>query len=160
MSIIYRKTALGADEIQTRARRLAPRLRSALILVDGRRSDEELARMVPQAAEALAQLAAEGYIELLAELAPARPAPPPATPAAGAVAATAGRVRNFELIQREAVRRLNDLVGPAGESLAIRMERSKDLDSLRPLLVHARQMISGLRGAKAADDYISALSAL
>ena len=63
MSIIYRKTALGADEIQTRARRLAPRLRSALILVDGRRSDEELARMVPQAAEALAQLAAEGYID-------------------------------------------------------------------------------------------------
>lgn len=162
MPTIYRKTAKGVEEIQTRAWRLAPRLRSALILVDGQRADDELARMLPQAQEVLAQLAAGGFIELLAELAsaPARAAPAPATAVPGGTADAKPRVRNFELVQREAVRRLNDLVGPDAETLAIRMERCNNLDTLRPLLVQARQMIAGLRGTKAADEYISALSAL
>ena len=36
MSTVYRKTAKGQAEIDTRAYRLLPRLRQALILVDGR----------------------------------------------------------------------------------------------------------------------------
>lgn len=187
MATIYRKTAKGHDEVQTRANRLSPRLRSALIMVDGRRSDEELARLLPQVQETLALLQAQGYIEMLAELAAMPPGPAraaaPAAPGPGAAPSgfapsdlgppssmpgpsstfnpeTQPRTRNFTLIQREAVRRLNDLLGPAAESLAIRMERCKSLDELRPLLVAARRMIASLRGEKAADDYITALSAL
>ena len=37
MSIIFRKTAKGISEIETREHRLTPRVRNALILVDGRR---------------------------------------------------------------------------------------------------------------------------
>jgi WD40 repeat protein len=37
MPTIYRKTAKGQSEIETRVHRLAPRFRSLLILVDGRR---------------------------------------------------------------------------------------------------------------------------
>ena len=48
MATIYRKTAKGHTEIETRALRLSPRLRSALILVDGRRTDAELQRMILQ----------------------------------------------------------------------------------------------------------------
>jgi hypothetical protein len=40
------------------------------------------------------------------------------------------------------------------------MEACKDLDALRPLLVRARQMIAGLRGSRAADEYIHLLSGL
>ena len=36
MSTIFRKTAKGTSEVETRANRLPPRLRAALILVDGR----------------------------------------------------------------------------------------------------------------------------
>jgi hypothetical protein len=181
MATIYRKTAKGHEEIQTRAHRLLPRLRSALILVDGQRSDEELARLLPVSAEVLGQLLEQGFIELLAELAAlpprvAAPAPPPAPalpdpgpstlnslpgPASLSPGSPApARVRNFPLIQREAVRRLNETLGPAAETLAIRMERCKDLETLRPLLVNARQMIANLRGSQAGDDYITALSSL
>ena len=63
MPTIYRKTAKGQTEIETRANRLAPRFRSLLIMVDGRRSNDELARLVPQADSSLAALAEGGYIE-------------------------------------------------------------------------------------------------
>ena len=36
MATIYRKTAKGVREIETRATKLAPRFRSLLILVDGK----------------------------------------------------------------------------------------------------------------------------
>mgnify|MGYP003549020175 CR=1 FL=1 len=49
----YRKTAKGLAEISTRANKLPPRLPTALILVDGRRSDGELSSMLPQEAEFL-----------------------------------------------------------------------------------------------------------
>ena len=48
MATIFRKTEKGQREIETRALKLAPRFRSALILVDGRRSDAELIAMMPQ----------------------------------------------------------------------------------------------------------------
>jgi len=64
MNIVYRKTAKGITEIETRAHRLTPRLRNALILVDGRRTGETLATLVTvDAAGALASLLADGFIE-------------------------------------------------------------------------------------------------
>lgn len=153
MAIIFRKTAKGVDEIQTRAHRLAPRSRNALILVDGQRSDEDLGRLIQlQAAETLQALAAGGFIEAVASaVAPATAQAPPAAPL---------RPIDVALVRREAVRRLTDLVGPAGEDLCIRMERCKDIDALRPLLANARQIIVNTRGALAAAQYINALSEL
>ena len=47
MPLVYRKTTKGQREIETRADRLLPRLRTALILADGRRGMEELRKLVP-----------------------------------------------------------------------------------------------------------------
>ena len=64
MITVYRKSAKGQREIETRADRLAPRLRTALILVDGRRSDADLRALIqPDADAALATLLDGGYIE-------------------------------------------------------------------------------------------------
>jgi hypothetical protein len=65
MATIYRKTSKGHAEIETRVHRLPPRLRGALIVVDGRRADDELRRLVPQADETLQLLAEQGFIELI-----------------------------------------------------------------------------------------------
>ena len=65
MSNVYRKTERGQTEIATRQYRLAPRLRSALVVVDGKRSQLELAAMIagePQ--ETLQALLEAGFIEL------------------------------------------------------------------------------------------------
>ncbi|MBL8451520.1 MAG: hypothetical protein JNK97_02130 [Zoogloea sp.] len=69
------KTAAGVEEIATRARRLPPRLRTLLILVDGRRGGRELAGLVEDISvgEALAELAGQGLITPM-------PPPPPHPP--------------------------------------------------------------------------------
>jgi hypothetical protein len=75
MPTLYRKTEKGSAEIATRINRLVPRLRGALILVDGRRSDIELCRMIPgQGDELLLTLLEAGYIEMVGVVVPMRAA--------------------------------------------------------------------------------------
>jgi len=145
---IYRKTAKGQHEIDTRTHRLSPRVRQTLILVDGRRSAAELESMVQQAAESLQALRDGGFIEALPERAPvARPvrAPEPA----------------FDLaaVQRDMVRHVNEVLGPAGEQVALRIERAKSPGELRSAMPVARQAIEAWRGHSAAEAFSAKFSA-
>ena len=163
MATIYRKTAKGQTEIETRALRLAPRFRSVLILVDGRRSDRELASLLPQAGpEALQALAEGGFIEAIGTTAdapppgaarPLPPALPDVGPAPAAPAPPAAPARPFEQTRREAVRLLLDQVGPLGEALAMRMERARTPQELAPLLATAAQVLANARGRAVAEDF-------
>jgi hypothetical protein len=165
MAITYRKSSKGVAEIETRAHRLPPRLRSALIIVDGRRTRDELDKLLPQQAEgALATLLEQGFIEVVggpAAATPARPAAPATAPAPAPALAQppeskpAARAPTvpFESRRGEAVRRLTDHVGPMGEALALRMERCRSADELRPLLGVAMQVIANTRGRQAAEEY-------
>lgn len=147
MLTLYRKTARGASEIHDRAHRLTPRMRGALILVDGRRSGEELLRLIAGDGP--------GTLQGLESLGLIEPFQVPATPAA-----PARRFVPYETLQREAMRRLRASVGPGADTLAQRIAQAPDLDALRPLLVLARRLITELRGAQAGEDYIEGLSAL
>ena len=155
MSIVYRKTSKGQSEIETRAFRLLPRMRQALILVDGRRTDDELAQMIfAEPMATLESLRANGFIEAaVVDKAPERaavPAPPVAAatppPRKPATVATSP-----ESLRRDAVRHLNDQLGPAAESIAMKIERAKTMTELRPLLVSAMQLLASVRGAGAAQ---------
>ena len=157
MATIYRKTAKGVLEIETRALKLAPRFRNLLILVDGRRSDDELAGLVTGTGEqALQALAEAGLIEAIgmtaridppepartAAPAPAAPRPAPAPPPPG-----------FEARRQEAVRTLLHLVGPMGEPLALKLERARSQDEFKPLLETAAQIVINTRGRAAALEF-------
>jgi hypothetical protein len=164
MATIYRKTAKGHTEIETRAMRLPPRLRSALILIDGRRSDDDLRKLILQQPEdTLRTLSEQGFIELIAIThdEPARPptsaAPPrPAVAQAGTAAAAPGSAaRSFELTRNNAVRHFTDLVGPMAEALAMKMERTRNLDELHPLVQTAQAIIGNARGSQAATGYLA-----
>lgn len=159
MATIYRKTAKGHSEIETRAHRLSPRLRSVLIMVDGRRSDDDVRKLLPQQAdETLRLLDEQGFIELIGitqdappqrTVIPAAAAPPVAArPAAPAVPS-----RDFAATRAQAVRLFTDLVGPMAESLAIKMERARSPDELRSLMQTAQRIIGNSRGGQAAADY-------
>ncbi len=153
MPSTYRKTDKGVAEIETRAHRLPPRTRSLLILVDGKRDAEALGKLAPQqCAETLATLLAQGFIEAAPEaIAPLRPAPavaaPPAAP--GAV---------FEARRRAVVRALNDAVGPAAETLAIKLERSRSPEELEPLVLQAIQLVSTFRGRSDGEAFAAKLN--
>jgi hypothetical protein len=153
MATTYRKSSKGVAEIETRAHRLPPRLRSALIVVDGRRSATELHKLIPQQAEeVVAALLEQGFIEPVAH-APAAAAPAPRPAARPAPV-------DFDSRRRDAVRQFTDLVGPMGEALAMRMERCRSADELRPLLALASQILANTRGRQAATDYSARFSEL
>ena len=143
MSIVFRKSAKGLSEIETRAFRLPPRLRQALILVDGRKSELELAALLgPEAQATLAALRDGAFIEALVTVADAPPTAAPRNPA-----------RPVETIAREAVRQLTEQLGPAAEGIAIKLERARTHDELQPLLVGAAQLLKTVRGAAAAQTF-------
>lgn len=149
LNTLFRKTAKGVAEIQTRVYRLQPRLRSALILVDGRRSGVDLRPLIqPEPEATLRTLAEQGFIEPTQAPVPAPPAPAPA-PVEKAARAADG----FDTQRRAALRMLNDQLGPAAETLAIRMERARNMEELRPHLASAVQAIGNLRGIAAAEDF-------
>ena len=142
MALIYGKTAKGLAEISTRAHRLTPRMRGALILVDGKRDVDELKGLVSQQAEeTLRALAEQGFIETVG-------APSPA--AAPTVAAP---VQDFAQTRRAAVRALTDLIGPAAEMMSIKIERTTAPAELTPLLQQAVQTIAAMRGRAAAEAF-------
>jgi hypothetical protein len=154
---IYRKTAKGQAEIETRAHRLPPRLRGALIMVDGQRSVEDLAKLIPgDAAASLEQLMADGFIDVFAVLAD-RPAPAPAPVVAPAPqrkpAASGGNA--IDVTKREVVRYLNDRLGPAAESMAMKIERVSSMAELQPLLAQAAQLLRNFGGNAAADPFVA-----
>ena len=164
MSTIYRKTAKGQAEIETRAHRLPPRLRGALILVDGHRSEADLAKLIPvESATALATLLADGFIDVFAVLADRPPIPtvdvPLPGPASGPMplssAAAAPASASIESIKRDAVRFLNDKLGPTAESLAVRIERTKTMTELMPLLAQATQTLRSFGGAAVSEEFIT-----
>ena len=161
MPTIHRKTAKGLSEVQTRAFRLPPRLRSLLIMVDGKRSDAELSAMLPQAGEVLQALSEQGFIEVAAQTSapptPPPPPPPPAVPRRDAAAAEGGASAvavapataastDFAARRRQVLRLFNDIAGPDGEPMAIKMERTRSLEELRALLPQAVNLVGLLRG--------------
>lgn len=149
MPIIYAKTAQGQHEIETRERRLSPRARSALILVDGKRSDDELAKLIQNADETLQGLLDAELIEAVA----GKPAKEAAPPAEAAPAPPAVPAEDLAALRREAVRALNDLLGPEAESLALRLERSTDMAQMRVVLERAVTYIANARGGGAAATF-------
>lgn len=151
MPSIYRKTAKGQAEIETRAHKLPPRLRTALIMVDGKRSELELRPLLLQAPEeTLAALVTQGFIEPVGSApAPAVVVPPMPT--------TGMRPMPVPLptLQREAVRLLTDQVGPMAESVALRMERARSTEELRAAVLLGAQVIANTRGRQAAETYVA-----
>jgi hypothetical protein len=101
MKPIYLKTAKGTEEIKTRAGGLIPRVRQALIFVDGRRSTDDLYAMLKadDLAATLALLVEQGYIELSAQAEPVAAAPAASSVPAAAVLTE----RELALVKQRAI---------------------------------------------------------
>lgn len=152
----YRKTPKGLTEIETRVHRLPPRARTLLILVNGERSDADLAKLAAgEAAQTLASLLAEGFIEVVvrAEARTVSPASTSTPDAASANPAADDPLAAFIRRRKEAIRVLNDHLGPGAESLALRMEKCRGWDEMLPVLDAAVKTLRLVRGASAATEF-------
>jgi len=161
---VYRKSPQGADALARRDPSLTPRLRSLLIMVDGKRSVDELVRLAPTGAETeplLSQLHALGMLEAVRPSAPAEPAPARAAAAGEQEAGAPPPVRTVPLpeAQRAAVRRLTDLLGPEAESLCLRIEAARTAQDLQAMLQRAETLVRSARGAEAASAFMQHMQA-
>ncbi|TWO72676.1 hypothetical protein FN976_03860 [Caenimonas sedimenti] len=150
----YHKSASGSEAIATRSSALTPKLRSMLILIDGKRGFDELAKLgsiFGDPEQQMAQLAELGFIEPVGGTASPGKAHPPAAGGNAGASAAAPQVTLLEA-QRYAVRRLSDLLGPVADELCLRIERTRNPQEFQVALQRAEAMLRQIGGsAKAAQ---------
>ncbi len=162
------KTEQGRGAIARRDPSLGPRLRSMLILVDGKRTVAELEKLgagLGVGTELLEQLAAHGWV---ASLDAPLPGPEPlafvvtqpfetgSTPAAAALSPeppSKVAALPFADARRLVIRFVNDALGPLGEATAIRVESCKSVADLLSVLPRVREALKNLRGTAIAERF-------
>lgn len=153
----YRKTAKGEQEIATRASGLSARVRSVLIMVDGRISGADLLKRAGALGEGgalVGTLIEGGFIEPIATAAGA--------PASGSATTAAGRTEfvpaHLDTI-RFASRFLVEALGPAFDELGGRIEACRDPAKLMHLLEGVRDVIGSNAGRKKAEAFWAGVTA-
>ncbi len=146
LQAVFRKTPKGDEEIATRACRLSARLRSVLIMVDGKCLGGELLKRASVLGDGEALVGAlleGGFIE--------------------AAATTVKAPVAFGDAHREAVRfasrYLLDALGPASDAMGARIEACRDPIELASLLESVREAIRVGVGKNRADDFWSGVTA-
>lgn len=151
---IYDKTARGREEIATRRDGLAPRLRSLLVLIDGRRTEEELLRNVAGLGLTIAavhELLAGEYIVLSTSYAsmaeepaePSEPEPEPEQPAAE-------QVQQFQSVYQFYNQTIKSTIGLRGFTLQLKVEKASSVDELRQLREPYLEAVQKAKGSDTA----------
>lgn len=166
-SAVYHKSARGSEALAKRDPALTPKLRSTLILVDGKRRFDELAKMAQvlgDAEQLLGALADLGFIEPAADGAPepvTMPTPIDVTGPASVPAPPPSQFPSVPLAEakRFAVRRLTDLLGPTGESLCLRLEAARNAQEFMSAVHRAEAVLRDFNGAKVAAQFAADIEA-
>lgn len=150
ITTIYRKTERGLTEMTSRELRLTPRLRSALILIDGKKLLRELQVLLgPQHAETLRALEDQGLIEAIQPIRIADPEPPtPTVPAARFLS-----TREVDAIRRHAVRWLAERMGPYADGVNLKIEKCKTAEELLVSLRLGKTIVEQQLGGAAAEQF-------
>ncbi|HWW03850.1 hypothetical protein [Collimonas sp.] len=146
--IIFDKTERGRTEIATRGQTVAPRLRTLLLLVDGKTGNDELLRKVAGLGlgqEHLDELLQAGLIQVSAdtgnnaghtaaaiETAVVKEIPPPAPPLPIEQVLPPGQTQ-FEAIYHFYNNTIKSMIGLRGYGLQLKVERASSVQDFREL---------------------------
>jgi hypothetical protein len=164
---VYQKTSKGSEAIATRQHGLTPKMRSLLILVDGKRNVDDLRKLSGvngDAEQFLGELLESGCIARAASAAPAPRATSPAAPAtakpsaapSGAAAPAAATLADA---RRQAVRKLTDMLGPFADDACMRIEATRTAEEFLAALARAEEMLRQGRGSAAAAAFAAHMTA-
>jgi len=157
---VYRKSAKGTEEIATRQHRLTPKLRSMLILVDGKRGVDELVRLshlLGSTEELLGQLLEQAFIEPVASTSASASAAQPVTE--HAPLAPAAATISLKDAQRFVSRRLTDLLGPNAEGLCLKIEAAQTVKDFQAAVARAEGLLRQYKSAHAAAEFTADVQA-
>ncbi len=138
---IYRKSDRGAEAIATRGHGVGGKQRMLLILVDGKKTVEELIKLAAgmgETAQLLEQLKAQGLIELVSS---------------GALAPAPEAAADLSRVKPLATRLLIELLGPQADDLSLRLEAAKDLPQFVEAMKRAYAVVRDVKGQAAADRF-------
>lgn len=124
LQAVLQRTEKGVEEIKTRGQRLEQRLRTLLIVVNGKATGVDLVghfESIGDVRPMLERLIAEGFV---------REAPMPATV-------------DFKQIRLRLSHALTDAMGPAGDAIAMQLEECKSIDALRTFVEERRPALEG-----------------
>jgi hypothetical protein len=165
-SLVYAKTPKGVAEVAARSAQLAMTTRRVLIMIDGRRTVDELAVLLrPGEIDAvMTQLESLGLIHrnspshaIDVPTVAGRELDAMAPTTQGAPAGDDANPMTLEEAKRRAVRELTDRLGPEAENLAIRIENCRTIEDFRERVREAERFVTAALGAAAAADYLRAL---
>jgi len=169
---VFQKSAAGAAEIQARQIRLHPRLRSLLVLIDGKNSVGKLLETIAALGvneDSFAELERLGLIEAVggASAAPAAVAPEPVTevaepvaeePAAAPVVSDeVSQIRALYAFFNDAVR---DNLGLRGFMLQLQVEKAESLEDYREIRDTFLASVRKSKGEEVARQFEKRIAAL
>lgn len=144
---IYIKTAKGQEEVATRAFKLPSRVRTLLVMVDGKTSGAQIVANTAALGDSAAYfrlLVEEGFIE------------PVAASARESSEAPAQDVKKPpKALVQEVSHMITEILGPAGDSLTLRLEKSPSLEDFARLVEQARGVIESSAGKKKGDQFLN-----
>jgi len=155
---VYDKSDKGREEIATRAHHLAPRLRTLLVLIDGRHNVADLLAKVAGLGlneQNLAELLEGGFIRDIAAAA-ATPAPAPASAAVAPASAPAAEAvlpegqNQFEAIYHFYNETIKNTLGLRGYGLQLKVEKAGSVEDFRELRRAYLEAVQKSRGPEMA----------
>ncbi len=156
--LVFIKTAKGREEIEKRTHRLDSRRRMLLIMVDGVHTAQDVASNSVSAEDAYALLETlwrEGFVEPAdSSAAVSVPVMQSQTDLAASAATPA---LPLPALQRAASKAIENILGPAGESLALKLEKTKTVEQFMTEAQKTREAIKEYVGAGKAEAFWKAL---
>ena len=154
---IYQKTAAGTAAVANRQSGLTPRLRSTLIMVDGKRSFSDLCALTGDCETLLDQLEQDGMIGAVGGTAPQASGTVSTWPDSQAAVTAPAQLPPASLpeAKRFTSRLLVDLLGPSSEMLCMKIESAGDLTDFVSAVRRARDIVRDIKGAATADRFIA-----
>jgi hypothetical protein len=154
---VLRKTESGLAAIKVFDRSLVPKARTLLILIDGKKTVQELRKFSPdptQISGLISELMAAGYIRLDDVAAPvANPEIIPTTAVAPKL--VSGSLPDLKIPIRKVTRALEELLGPTSEGLCLQIEKCKTLEELNAKIQSMRTVVAQSRSEKKAEEFIA-----
>lgn len=154
--LVLHKTAKGREEIEKRTHRVDAKRRTLLILIDGRATAAELAEKTAHIADAytlLETLLAEGFVEPPGDALPSGSASRSVVPAAAAPAAATMPTQSLDELRRLACKQVERLMGPDGDSVALKLERAENMQDFVAQAQKTREILKAFLGPRKADEF-------
>lgn len=156
INTVFDKTDKGREEIATRKYQLAPRLRTLLVMVDGKHGAEDLLKKVSGlglSEASLAELAANGFIQAaMPQSAPEFPVaqPEPAIAATEPDSPIPEGQNQFQAIYHFYTQTIKSMIGLRGYTLQLKVEKAGSIEDFRALRLPYLEAVLKAKGDEAA----------